>query len=66
MRHARTIIKTRRTYPLLWQVAGPVHGCRFECPVRGMFHDWLCCVVCQGGECPAGIVGLARLGIVPR
>jgi hypothetical protein len=23
----------------LWQVAGLVHGCRFERPVRGMLHD---------------------------
>ena len=27
------------TSPWLWQVAGLVHGCRVERPVRGMFHD---------------------------
>ena len=26
------------TSPWLWQVAGLVQGCRFERPVRGMFH----------------------------
>jgi hypothetical protein len=27
------------TSPWLWQVAGLVHGCRFERPGRGMLHD---------------------------
>jgi hypothetical protein len=33
------------TSPWLWQVAGLVHGCRFECPVRGMLHE-SCTSVC--------------------
>ena len=27
------------TSPWLWQVAGLLHGCRFERPGRGMLHD---------------------------